>query len=220
MKYPCGLIQDLLPLYIDGVCSDESKAAIEQHLPECSSCKEYYSTMCEADNMVIDTHIEDRERQKAASLQAVKKKLLKKQIIIAMAAVVALVVIAFSVVGVLQNITEIVEYDDNISVSMVDGDLVGRLQGSQEVYVRIKQITNTVDGQEKKYLFFCVSDTKWNDLTTSSDMFSEYTLCFADKGADTIQSVYYYTGDYTGIEAMSNEELQKVINASQLLWSK
>ena len=53
MKYPCGLIQDLLPLYIDGVCSDESKAAIEQHLPECSSCKEYYSTMCEADNMVI-----------------------------------------------------------------------------------------------------------------------------------------------------------------------
>ena len=52
MKYPCGLIQDLLPLYIDGVCSDESKAAIEQHLPECSSCKEYYSTMCEADNMV------------------------------------------------------------------------------------------------------------------------------------------------------------------------
>lgn len=153
MKYPCGLIQDLLPLYIDGVCSDESKAAIEQHLPECSSCKEYYSTMCEADNMVIDTHIEDRERQKAASLQAVKKKLLKKQIIIAMAAVVALVVIAFSVVGVLQNITEIVEYDDNISVSMVDGDLVGRLQGSQEVYVRIKQITNTVDGQEKNICF-------------------------------------------------------------------
>ena len=31
MKYPCSLIQDLLPLYHDGVCSEESNKIIEAH---------------------------------------------------------------------------------------------------------------------------------------------------------------------------------------------
>ena len=32
MYEPCALIQDLLPLYRDGVCSDESRKAVEAHL--------------------------------------------------------------------------------------------------------------------------------------------------------------------------------------------
>ena len=33
-------------------------------------------------------------------------------------------------------------------------------------------------------------------------------------------AVYYFTGDYRNIESMSSEELQGIINASELLWSK
>ena len=51
MKYPCSLIQDLLPLYHDGVCSEESNKIIEAHLSECSSCKDYYNSLCEADEI-------------------------------------------------------------------------------------------------------------------------------------------------------------------------
>ena len=65
-----------------------------------------------------------------------------------------------------------------------------------------------------------MSDTKWDDLTTNRQVFSEYVLCPAEKGADQIDSVYYYTGDYTGIESMSSDELQEVIDTSVLLWSK
>jgi len=32
MNYNCGIINDLLPLYVDDACSEESKAAIEVHL--------------------------------------------------------------------------------------------------------------------------------------------------------------------------------------------
>ncbi len=42
MRTECGIIQDLLPLYADGVCSPESRAAVEQHLEECSECRETY----------------------------------------------------------------------------------------------------------------------------------------------------------------------------------
>ncbi len=39
MKYDCNLIKDLLPLYYDDACSDESKKIVEEHLNECNSCK-------------------------------------------------------------------------------------------------------------------------------------------------------------------------------------
>lgn len=220
MKYPCDMIQDLLPLYLDGVCSEKSKKAVEEHLAECSDCKDFFAAMRETDKIEIDTHSANRERQKAASFQAVKKKLFRKQILAAFATVIVLVVITFATVGVLKNTHKVVEYEDNVSVSMVDGNLMGRLQGSRILHVSIKRVTVTVEGQEENYLFFCMYDTKWDELITGSDVFSEYTLYFSDKGADQIDTVYYFTGDYTDIESMSSEELQDIIDASELLWSK
>ena len=41
----CNIVRDLIPLYIDGVCSDESADVIEEHLKECSSCREVYDEM-------------------------------------------------------------------------------------------------------------------------------------------------------------------------------
>lgn len=38
MKVKCQVIEDLLPLYIDGVCSEESRMLVEEHLRECSLC--------------------------------------------------------------------------------------------------------------------------------------------------------------------------------------
>lgn len=220
MSYPCEMIQDLLPLYLDGICSEESKKAIEHHLAECSVCKAFYTAMEETEGTQIQTHNPDRELQKAISFQAVKKKIFRKQILAAVAAVLVLVTIAFTAVGILKNTTQIVAYDNNISVSMVDDNLVGRLQGSRENYVKIKRITSMENGQEKNYLFFYVSDTKWDAITTNSEVFSEYTLCPADKGADQIDAVYYFTGDYTNIESMTGEELQELIDTSVLLWNK
>jgi predicted anti-sigma-YlaC factor YlaD len=39
MKISCEIIKDLLPLYHDGVCSNDSKAMVEEHLAGCDSCK-------------------------------------------------------------------------------------------------------------------------------------------------------------------------------------
>ncbi|MCL2054230.1 MAG: zf-HC2 domain-containing protein [Oscillospiraceae bacterium] len=39
MSLPCKMIKDLLPLYLDGVCSKESKTTVEDHLEACEACK-------------------------------------------------------------------------------------------------------------------------------------------------------------------------------------
>ena len=45
MYEPCALIQDLLPLYRDGVCSDESRKAVEAHLKGCPACQAALAAM-------------------------------------------------------------------------------------------------------------------------------------------------------------------------------
>ena len=40
MKLSCDVIQDLLPLYHDGVCSEESKTIVEEHIETCADCKD------------------------------------------------------------------------------------------------------------------------------------------------------------------------------------
>lgn len=45
MKWNCDLIQDLLPLYEEGLCSPASHAAVEEHLSECERCRRLTSPL-------------------------------------------------------------------------------------------------------------------------------------------------------------------------------
>lgn len=45
MKIPCNIIRDLLPLYIDRIESDESRAAVKEHLSTCPDCRAYYKSI-------------------------------------------------------------------------------------------------------------------------------------------------------------------------------
>ena len=38
MKTHCDIIRDLLPLYADDACSDESRRLVDEHLQECPDC--------------------------------------------------------------------------------------------------------------------------------------------------------------------------------------
>ena len=38
MKLSCKVIEDILPMYYDGVCSDESAVIVEEHLKVCPQC--------------------------------------------------------------------------------------------------------------------------------------------------------------------------------------
>ena len=39
MEKNCKVISDLLPLYLDEACSDESKKIVKEHLKECEKCR-------------------------------------------------------------------------------------------------------------------------------------------------------------------------------------
>ncbi len=220
MKYSCNIIKDLLPLYVDNVCSAESREITEQHLAECPDCRSYYSAMTENGDTFPVLVDQNMEQKKAQSFLAVKRKFRSRQLLAAVVSALALIAAFFLAAILLSSYKKAVVFDDNISVSMVDGSLVERLKGSADVMVSIKRIEAENNGKEYVYLFFCIYDTKWNELVTRKNVFTEKVLCPKDRGADTVDAVYYFTGDTTGMENMSYDELQELISQSVLLWSR
>ncbi len=44
-EFECDLVRDLLPIYMDGNASKESKEIVEKHIASCPECKEMYNAM-------------------------------------------------------------------------------------------------------------------------------------------------------------------------------
>ena len=59
------IVQDLLPLYHDGVCSERSRAAVEEHLKTCEACQAALAAM--------DAPLPEAEKAAADDAAAVKK---------------------------------------------------------------------------------------------------------------------------------------------------
>lgn len=82
MKLNCEIIKDLLPLYNDNVCSEESKAAVEEHLKECEPCRTELSKI--KDSIAVNVL---RREDDSLIIGKYKRILLKKLLFLAICAV-------------------------------------------------------------------------------------------------------------------------------------
>lgn len=77
MKITCDVIEDLLPLYVDDVASEDSRTLIEEHLRECENCKRTLRQMKETDGLSMDEELICEKEDKTIILH-LKKKMLKR----------------------------------------------------------------------------------------------------------------------------------------------
>jgi len=66
MKLPCEMIQDLLPLYHDGVCSQVSQTVVREHLNSCERCAGFLK------NMDAEIEVPKLEADEAKPLKAIR----------------------------------------------------------------------------------------------------------------------------------------------------
>lgn len=120
MTYPCGMIKDLMPLYIDGVCGVESKNAVKEHLSECDSCRKYYEQMKETNGYDDGGNHDSEDKNMADSLKKVKAKINRKirNIVIGAVSVTLVFTVGFQVLF-------------NVPIQSVDKD---KVKVTAEVY--------------------------------------------------------------------------------------
>jgi len=53
----CNIIKDLIPSYIDQICSEETAIVIEEHIEQCQKCKEMMQRMQQPSVKTIETNV-------------------------------------------------------------------------------------------------------------------------------------------------------------------
>jgi len=61
-KFECNLVADLLPIFLDGKSSEETKKLVNKHIESCPECKEMYIAM-NADVSIKKEPVEKRKRR-------------------------------------------------------------------------------------------------------------------------------------------------------------
>lgn len=73
MNKPCSVVMDLLPLYVDGVCREETVTMIDAHLKTCDSCRKELEAL-RAPMVELEEEIDDAQPIKALSKSLKKRR--------------------------------------------------------------------------------------------------------------------------------------------------
>lgn len=225
MKYPCAIINDLLPLYADGVCSEESRQAVMEHLKDCACCRKEYEKM---EQYAAQTRNHYPSEAKSTtfigtdSLVKVRRELLFKRILTAaVAALLVIGLVAGSGIYMKNHVHSVVYDADKQNIQVVqesDGDIIARLYGTEweSVYSRTIELE---DGQNA--VIFSMTSSTWNDLMIGDNTASEYLVAGNGKDVGQIEQVYFLSQP---VNELSYDQLTELFanNPEQftLLWEK
>ena len=81
----CNIIQDLLPLYADGCCTDDTRTWIREHLDQCAGCRAALDAMT-GTYPVPEAEASDLEQNMKRGLQKLRRRLVTSLIVIILAA--------------------------------------------------------------------------------------------------------------------------------------
>ncbi|WP_461207811.1 zf-HC2 domain-containing protein [Clostridium sp. DL1XJH146] len=66
----CNTVQDLLPIYLDGLASKETTEYVENHLKECKLCQNEYKKLCE-----LTEKNQEISSKETATIKSLQKKI-------------------------------------------------------------------------------------------------------------------------------------------------
>lgn len=210
-KISCNVIGDLLPLYVDGVVSEDTKKLVEEHLAECAECRKAAEDM--EKDLVLPVH-ETVGAAETSFLQKMKKTWKKGRI---RTAVISVAVTAVVILGSYMALTFpqwIIPYEpESFSVAVEDGQVCVYYTGEGKI-----NCSYGYDGEEEFFLYF--TQNPWSAYIEPllGDAEQEEPYRYQIDSVDRISKVYY--GEFSkGLDLLYGKEAEMAAQ-TQLIWTK
>ena len=157
-KIPCDIIQDLLPLYADGLTRENTGKEIEEHLKECALCRESYDRMKSSVEACVRGQKQEAERE-IDYLKAVKKRNIRNMVLGAAAVFAVMAAALGAKLFIIGSPTE------SYGITYLDADgqeirVGGAFFGSAAAYAGHRMKTEP-DGSKKLVIYSCLASA-WN----------------------------------------------------------
>ena len=135
MNLPCKVVEDLLPMYFDCLCSDETATMVEQHLKNCPGCSRILAQL-QTEFEIAEETVDDIKPLKALSekWRRSKRSGIKKGICITLASIVAAIAVLsctwyFRYGKAFFNMAENMEHTTDSDVVAADSNYKKELNG-------------------------------------------------------------------------------------------
>ncbi|MBL4937856.1 zf-HC2 domain-containing protein [Clostridium sp. YIM B02515] len=231
MKISCEITKDLIPLYHDEVCSNQSRIAVEEHLQECDDCKKYLDSI-DSDFIQVNT-VKLAEQSKSNVLKGIKKKLFRKNVMISAISVICAFAVLFGGLLFVFHYQLPISYEKGlVSVKMGDNGMLDVYFKGNDYYCSYEWTTTIEkDGIKQNVAYIYYTDSIWTKYFSKPKKDREYKYSinnnywFNDGSSKDdievkreISAVYYL--DYSDIPKLSKEDLIKNSSKAVLIWEK
>lgn len=153
MKISCAMADDLLPLYVDGSCSDDSKATLEAHLSQCKSCRDKFNRMKNETFCPVKSYSVDNQ---TASMVSYAKKVRCHKAVLAVVLTIAIIVLAlmlsfaYQVFTIMEHQrTTVISDIENGTFNLTSGELVCSVDEADEytLFTNSTRITVSIQSE-------------------------------------------------------------------------
>lgn len=99
MKNECSVVRDLLPLYLEGLVSEDTAQYINEHLESCTACQKALEEMREDVSPTNSEISPQRSRDEAKPLKRIMKKMNRRFYILAYSLVIFFIFLGLDLTG-------------------------------------------------------------------------------------------------------------------------
>lgn len=214
----CNIIKDILPLYVDGVVSDDTKEMVEEHLEHCEECKKEVGLMKQ--ELYIPAEKE------ASIIKDFKRKWRNKKFIISVVSILLTGLILLGVFSFVFHYDRVVPYEESlIKIEIQDDDmLVSHYYGvSYNSISATHPITMEIEGKEKNVIFLYYTETiaksHTRKLINGKEIRDERNFIFPLDSMENVDAIYYVEFDTRKIFNDGNN-WDTVLEDAILIWGK
>lgn len=210
----CSIINDILPLYVDGVVSNDTKEMVEEHLRICDECKK------EATMMKKKVAI-PAERD-AKVIKEIKKKIRNKKFLVSVASVLFTAIFLIGISSYVLHYDKVITYTEGLLEIEVQDDntLISKYKGKAYYsYHATHPFEMEIDGKQKNVVFIyytkTIAQSPTKNILGGKNDNGSYVFQLGNK--DDIDIVYYAPYDIREI-AENGQDWTDVLDEAVLIW--
>jgi len=189
----CNIIKDLLPSYIDDICSEDTRKVVEEHLAQCEKCQLSLKRMQQQTEYIQQM---PEEAKKAISpLKKINKKR-RIQVLVAIVFTFIITIISMLIVQEVSAVNQIF-FPKKSAIVVVD---------SMEVWEKIHFNDNDAGTKTKDYLIY--NSIFWNKkIVNTAGSPSDITLRVKDEdGNIVVDELLVQPGTSVKVDSLKNNK--------------
>ncbi|MBQ8902648.1 MAG: zf-HC2 domain-containing protein [Bacilli bacterium] len=216
MKKNCNIIKDLLPLYIDDVCTNDSRNLVDEHLKECHNCQKELKNLQHTINISKKNDINAFKK----IIKKINFKIIRNSIFITL----LILVLLFPILYFIGSYEFTMKYDENIRIILHENGNRWNFQFDTPIsgYTYAENKILTENGETINYIFVTRTYTIQEYLATKKNVYygTAPNIDYSKINPKDNMKVYYTTEDMDIIKNASLEELKAIIDKSVLIFDK